>query len=169
MVEGHQSAITDMNLNSAPRGFTIVELLIVIVVIGILATIVIVAYNGVQNRAFDTSVKNDLETMIKKIEMQTALSSGVYQALATTTDIKVNKSAYDIAENNLYYCRNTTTNQYAIGVRSKSKKDFKVVNGQVSENATKLYGADTCALVSSSGSSQVGYTQTTDTWATWAQ
>lgn len=33
------------------RGFTIVELLIVIVVIGILAAIVIVAYNGVQERA----------------------------------------------------------------------------------------------------------------------
>lgn len=36
------------------RGFTIVELLIVIVVIGILATITIVAYNGVQNRARTT-------------------------------------------------------------------------------------------------------------------
>lgn len=33
------------------RGFTIVELLIVIVVIGILAAITIVAYNGVQNKA----------------------------------------------------------------------------------------------------------------------
>lgn len=32
------------------RGFTIVELLIVIVVIGILAGIVIVSYNGVQTR-----------------------------------------------------------------------------------------------------------------------
>lgn len=33
------------------KGFTIVELLIVIVVIGILAAITIVAFNGVQNRA----------------------------------------------------------------------------------------------------------------------
>ena len=33
------------------RGFTIVELLIVIVVIGILAAITIIAYNGVQVRA----------------------------------------------------------------------------------------------------------------------
>lgn len=33
------------------RGFTIVELLIVIVVIGILAAITIVAFNGIQNRA----------------------------------------------------------------------------------------------------------------------
>jgi prepilin-type N-terminal cleavage/methylation domain-containing protein len=40
-------------------GFTIVELLIVIVVIGILAAITIVAYNGIQDRANDTSVKSD--------------------------------------------------------------------------------------------------------------
>ncbi|GEM_PF-769646 len=36
------------------RGFTIVELLIVIVIIGILAAIVIVAYNGIQDRAKET-------------------------------------------------------------------------------------------------------------------
>ncbi len=39
---------TDLNRR---RGFTIVELLIVIVVIGILAAITIVAYNGIQQRA----------------------------------------------------------------------------------------------------------------------
>jgi len=33
------------------RGFTIVELLIVIVIIGILAGLVLVAYNGVQDRS----------------------------------------------------------------------------------------------------------------------
>ena len=48
-------------------GFTIVELLIVIVVIGILAAITIVAYNGVQARANDTRMKtiaNQLEDAI---------------------------------------------------------------------------------------------------------
>lgn len=38
-------------LKAAKRGFTIVELLIVIVVIAILAAITVVAYNGIQNRA----------------------------------------------------------------------------------------------------------------------
>lgn len=47
------------------RGFTIVELLIVIVVIAILATITIVAYNGIQVRARDTQ-RSELVTNIKK-------------------------------------------------------------------------------------------------------
>ena len=38
------------------KGFTIVELLIVIVIIGILAAITIVAYNGIQQRAQTTAM-----------------------------------------------------------------------------------------------------------------
>ena len=41
-------------------GFTIVELLIVIVIIGILAAISIVAYNGVIGKANDSAVQQDL-------------------------------------------------------------------------------------------------------------
>lgn len=51
------------------RGFTIVELLIVIVVIAILAAITIVAYNGVQQRALDNIRKADLATIGKALEL----------------------------------------------------------------------------------------------------
>ncbi|HCH34420.1 TPA: hypothetical protein DEW05_02720 [Candidatus Saccharibacteria bacterium] len=50
------------------RGFTIVELLIVIVVIGILAAITIVAFNGVQDRAKVQSVNSDLAMLAKAIQ-----------------------------------------------------------------------------------------------------
>lgn len=61
------------------RGFTIVELLIVIVVIGILAAIVIVAFNGVQNRAKNSRVQSALTSVHKKIEAYKALND-VYPA-----------------------------------------------------------------------------------------
>lgn len=51
------------------RGFTIVELLIVIVVIGILAAITIVAYNGIQIRARDGQRVSDVATVQKAMEL----------------------------------------------------------------------------------------------------
>lgn len=46
-------------------GFTLIELLIVIVVIAILAAISVVAYSGIQNRANDSIVQQDLDAMLK--------------------------------------------------------------------------------------------------------
>ena len=56
------------------RGFTIVELLIVIVVIGILAAITIVAYNGVQNRAEETKLQADLRQAADQVAIDHALN-----------------------------------------------------------------------------------------------
>jgi len=64
------------------KGFTIVELLIVIVVIAILAAIVIVAYNGVQKRAKDTQSKSDAASLLKGAEIVNAETS----AYPTGTD-----------------------------------------------------------------------------------
>ncbi len=49
------------------RGFTIVELLIVIVVIAILASISVVAYNGIQNRASDVAVRAGVDSYVKAL------------------------------------------------------------------------------------------------------
>lgn len=54
---------------SKKSGFTIVELLIVIVVIGILAAITVVAYNGIQNRATDTERQTDVKAMQTALEV----------------------------------------------------------------------------------------------------
>lgn len=51
------------------RGFTIVELLIVIVIIAILAVITVVAYNGVQARATAALLSSDLVNASKTIKL----------------------------------------------------------------------------------------------------
>lgn len=51
------------------KGFTIVELLIVIVVIGILAAITIVAYNGIQARANDARTRSAVSQIEKAIQL----------------------------------------------------------------------------------------------------
>lgn len=58
--------------NKAERGFTIVELLIVVVVIAILAAITIVSYNGITGRANASASKSLAATWAKKVEMYQA-------------------------------------------------------------------------------------------------
>jgi len=70
------------------KGFTIVELLIVIVVIAILAAIVIVAYSGIQKRAQASTAKSNAEGVQKVAEAYSADDSagnGTYATLAQLT------------------------------------------------------------------------------------
>lgn len=63
------------------KGFTIVELLIVIVVIGILAAITIVAYNGIQIRSENTKTTDAVKQFVKAYHMY-ALDNGDYPAFS---------------------------------------------------------------------------------------
>lgn len=63
------------------QGFTIVELLIVIVVIGILATLVITTYNGVQSKARDTKRTTDINAIQGQVEAYNT-NAGFYPTLA---------------------------------------------------------------------------------------
>jgi prepilin-type N-terminal cleavage/methylation domain-containing protein len=65
---------------SARQGFTIVELLIVIVVIGILAAITIVAYNGIQDRARVSAVSSALSQAAKKLAVYQVDNPDLYPA-----------------------------------------------------------------------------------------
>lgn len=60
--------MTDMKMKK--KGFTIVELLIVIVVISILATISIVLYNGIQQRADDSAREHDSGQFKRLVELR---------------------------------------------------------------------------------------------------
>ncbi len=51
------------------RGFTIVELLVVIVVIGILAAITIVSYIGITQKAIEVSLQSDLDNVSKQLKL----------------------------------------------------------------------------------------------------
>jgi type IV pilus assembly protein PilA len=61
-------SLSNIKKMQSEKGFTIVELLIVIVVIGILAAIVIVAYNGIQDRAKNTKYQTDATALQKGAE-----------------------------------------------------------------------------------------------------
>lgn len=92
-------------------GFTIVELVIVVVIIGLLATLVFVAYSGIQSSARDSSILSDLDAL-DGIETQYGLSNDVagkawYSGSGTDSDLNFTPSpgnVIDIVINTTDYC-----------------------------------------------------------------
>ncbi|RYF29105.1 MAG: prepilin-type N-terminal cleavage/methylation domain-containing protein [Chloroflexi bacterium] len=82
------------NHNRKTSGFTIVELLIVIVVIGILAAITIVSFNGIQNRAKATQSQSLAKDVSKKAQIFYAYNSryptiAEFSASTTPQEVKL--------------------------------------------------------------------------------
>lgn len=105
------------------QGFTIVELLIVVVVIAILAAITIVAYNGVTKKATLASLQSDLRNASKVLENDKTLStSGNYpDTLAAANGGQGVKSS------------NGTTYQYKVNNQGSPKTyAITATNGTVS-------------------------------------
>lgn len=101
-----------LNLFKRTEAFTIVELLIVIVVIGILAAISVVAYNGIQNRAHNTMAVNTASTWIKILQASYALNGEV--------DIEM---------------RSVDDNSICLG----AKEDYPAVDGEFIEGQCYVY------------------------------
>ncbi|MBC7943391.1 prepilin-type N-terminal cleavage/methylation domain-containing protein [Candidatus Saccharibacteria bacterium] len=107
------------NISFSPRksGFTIVELLIVIVVIGILAAISIVAYSGIQERAKVAKANTDLATLVKSIQIA-RLSVGKTLMGVTgsgCTRCAGTQAAYDLALDNISLAAGTNLSFLKVG------------------------------------------------------
>lgn len=105
--------------NNQNKGFTIVELLIVVVVIAILAAITIVSYNGIQSRAQQSRYNQTAQTILKKIEIYKT-STGAYPVFAdvTLTDLYTGVSGapkeVQLTSNlQIFYTSNIATYSYA--------------------------------------------------------
>lgn len=124
-----------MKVGVKQTGFTIVELLIVIVVIAILATVAIVAYSGIRDRANDSAVRNDLASIATKLKAYAA-ENGEYPtttAQLATLGLKVSKNSYGnpmyngTSYYNLVYCwpNSGPINNFALVASSLSGKVFE--------------------------------------------
>ena len=129
-------------LTPKPRqaGFTIVELLIVVVVIAILAAISIVAYTGISDRAYNSAVQNDIRNFANKIIEYNALNGGYpvggrpsgattssHLAIPNVDSYPFARSSYAADVNNIYYCERNGT--FAVAAKSKSGRAYRYDGG----------------------------------------
>lgn len=107
-----------------PSGFTIVELLIVIVVIAILAAITIVAYNGIQERARTSAVSSALSQANKKIAVYQVDNPGQFPADLASIGVTDGNVSYqytvDNSSNPATYCITATTGTTSYNTNSGS-------------------------------------------------
>lgn len=110
-------------------GFTIIELLVTIVIVGILASVTLASYSGIQTRVATTTLKSDLKNASTQLNMDNVTNSSypasqdaanggkglskstgtVYQYIATTTSYCVSATSTAAGSGNSY--RITSANE----------------------------------------------------------
>ncbi|MGB4420211.1 MAG: prepilin-type N-terminal cleavage/methylation domain-containing protein [Candidatus Saccharimonadales bacterium] len=119
--------------------FTIVELLVVIVVIGILAAITIVSYNGITKRATTSAIQTDLINTKTQLDMS-LIDNNAYP---TTLDCSIPDSATNkcirFSHGNVYsaYQINNTTNPQTFCLAVKSGN----ISMRISNNSNPSQGS----------------------------
>ncbi|MFZ2125276.1 MAG: prepilin-type N-terminal cleavage/methylation domain-containing protein, partial [Candidatus Saccharimonadales bacterium] len=87
--------LSNINTKQKERGFTIVELLVVIVVIGILAAITIVSYSGITARANTQANKSNANSVIQAAQVVYANTGAYPVTSATAATVLTNLNASD--------------------------------------------------------------------------
>ena len=113
------------------RGFTIVELLVVIVVIGILAAITIVSFNGVQNRARQSAAQQLVVLANKKVIAYAVLNADMYPVDLVTAGMPNNDG--------LQYSYNNSASPRTYGITATNGSVSYYMSSTVTQPTTGGY------------------------------
>ena len=129
-------------------GFTLVELLVVMLILGLLAAIAIPAFFNQRTKAQDASAKTTAKTAQTALETYSTDNNGSY-ASATRASLKNIEPTLSSAStgNNAISTLTTTSNSYTITVTSASGNTFSIVratDGSLTYPCTPSGGGGGC-------------------------
>ncbi len=169
-----------MGMKRSLNGFTIVELLIVIVVVAILAAISVVAYNGVQNRANDSAVQSDVRNLAMKVMEYHAINGEYPHGTGASIfpggiRLALSKQSYALTTSNVYYCVIPTGSnaRFSIAARSKSGRIIAYYDGGFKEYtgafsvSTNICPNTGIPVAEAGFEYHYGYYVTDNVWVSW--
>jgi len=130
-------------------GFTIIELIIAITIIGILAVIVSVSYSGITDRATESTIKSDLSNALGEINLFRTEKNKYPTAIDDCPNIDTNKICLKLSGDNEY--------QYTFNNDSSPKTFLLVVsNGNlayfIDNSSTQPTNFDSNSIITAIGS-----------------
>jgi prepilin-type N-terminal cleavage/methylation domain-containing protein len=136
-----------MEIKAKKRGFTLIEMLIVVAIIGLLATIVLFAVSRARKKALATKMKADMEMVMKALEMAASDGCASVDTYGFGTDTSLQCTPPGRSDEEIYIervpgepamCPNcdysesterTSTVNYYLKATGFSKGEFECKNG----------------------------------------
>jgi type IV pilus assembly protein PilA len=140
-------------LNQRPRhegGFTLIEILVVVLIIGILAAIAIPSFVAQKGKANDASAKAQARTLQEAVETSATDNNGSFEKATLAELEKIEVTLQDHTVNSPSVPKATAT-EYEVQSESVTSKDkYKILRNKVGEVVR------TCEPVGKSGCSSAG-------------